>query len=464
MPQRSASSLSLAEPRGKGDGLRGWVDLTVAEAVSKAQEKGRKVLHVRSMPIDWEPSFDVFDSAVEDAFFLALDGRALLGVGAARAFATEIPSLKGSLVTGDAASLRFVGGWGFPAPARRRKSRVWRDFPGSRWVVPAVALSSEGGRANLVLAVPATPSSSASAISSRYLRILRLLDRRGASTRALPHLVASRSLPPERRWLSLAERLIGSIAEDGLKKVVLSRSVALSFAGAVPASRVVERLVSFNPGSTVFAVKRNASVFVGATPENLFTANGGVVDVDCLASSSSRSDDASSDDRLGERLLEDPKSGREHRLVVQAAVRALSPISSRLEAPGSPVLKKLATIQHLYTPLRANLLDGVDVWDVARALWPNPAIAGEPREGAVGWVQRFEELDRGWFSGVVGVVGVDADQASLVVGIRSGVISGKDAVIYAGVGIVAGSKPRLELEETEWKLAVMKRALGVEGE
>lgn len=463
MPQRSASSLSFAEARGKGEGVRAWVDMTVAEAVSKAQEKGRPVLHVGSRPLEWEPTFEVFDSAVEDAFFFAQGGRALLGIGAARAFVTETPSLEGSVITGDASSLRFVGGWGFPAPPGRRKTGTWRDYPRSRWVVPAVALSSQDGVARMTLAVPTRPSSSASAIASRYLRLLRVLQRR-ALRRALPALVASRSLPSERRWLSLAGRLIGSIAEDRLKKVVLSRSVALTFASPVPLSRVVERLVSLNPGSTVFAVKRNASVFLGATPENLFTARGSAVEVDCLAASSSRSDDAASDDRLGERLLDDPKSGMEHRLVVQAAVRALSRVSSRLEAPGAPVLKKLATIQHLFTPLRADLLDGVDAWDVARALWPNPAIAGEPREGAVRWIQRFEELDRGWFSGVVGVVGPDAHEASLVVGIRSGVIHGREAVIYAGVGIVAGSRPRLELEETGWKLAVMKRALGVEGE
>ena len=67
-------------------------------------------------------------------------------------------------------------------------------------------------------------------------------------------------------------------------------------------------------------------------------------------------------------------------------------------------MKKLTTIQHLYTPVKATLLDGEDVWTAALALWPNPAIGGEPREKAVRWIRKFEKLNRGWYSGVVGLM------------------------------------------------------------
>ena len=461
--QRRASPQSLEEPRGRWAELGLWADGLASEAVSKAEERGGPVLHAGSRPLDWEPSVDVLDSSVEDAFFFGQGGTTFLGVGAACSLETEVPSLRGYHLTGDAHAVRVVGGWGFPAPAGRSRAGIWRDFPPSRWVVPAVALTSQGGGARVALVVPAAPSSNAAALAARYRRLLGVLDARGAPSRSLPRLASSRSLPSEARWLSLAERLVRSISRGDLKKVVLSRSVALRFAGVVPPSAVVERLASLNPGATPFAVKRRGAVFLGATPESLFTAKGGRVEVDCLAASSSRSDDAASDDLLGEQLLGDRKSGTEHRLVVQAAVAALSPMSSTLEAPRSPVLKKLATIQHLYTPLRATLLKGVDAWAVARALWPNPAIAGEPREGAVRWIQSSEELDRGWFSGVVGVVDAYGGEASLAVGIRSGIVRGRDATIYAGVGVVEGSEPRLELEETGWKLAVMRRALGLEG-
>ena len=246
--------------------------------------------------------------------------------------------------------------------------------------------------------------------------------------------------------------------------MVLSRAVSLTFSGKVPASAVLRRLIALNPDSTVFAIKRRGSVFLGATPESLLSLKRGEVEVDCLAASSPRTSDKATDDALGARLLGDPKSSREHRFVVEAAVSALSPISSRVEVPGAPVLKRLTTIQHLYTPVRASLLEGEDVWAAAMALWPTPAIGGEPKEGAVRWLRKSEAARRGWYSGVVGLLNARQSEADFVVGIRSGVISGRRAVVYAGAGLVAGSEPRDELEETGWKLRTMGRALGIDAD
>ena len=95
----------------------------------------------------------------------------------------------------------------------------------------------------------------------------------------------------------------------------------------------MKRLIDFNPDSTVFAVKRKGSVFLGATPESLVSVKRKEIEVDCLAASSPRSEDRSTDESLGAHLLEDAKSSREHQFVVQAAVSALSPISSRVEVP-----------------------------------------------------------------------------------------------------------------------------------
>ena len=238
----------------------------------------------------------------------------------------------------------------------------------------------------------------------------------------LPKMVSAKSIPSRKSWVSLAQDAIDSISRDELKKVVLSRAVSLAFHGDVPASAVLGRLISLNPDSTVFAVKRSGSVFLGASPESLVSVKNRDVEVDCLAASTPRSSDWEKDESLGARLLEDSKSSREHQFVVRAAVSALSPISSKVEVPDEPVLKKLTTIQHLYTPVKAKLLDGKDVWDAAQALWPNPAIGGEPKDKAVAWIRRFEKLSRGWYSGVVGILNASLDEASLVVGIRSGVI------------------------------------------
>jgi len=466
--------LSFAEP------LLDWVDRSLAEGLSEARSRGAQVLHVSTRKLDWELPLGVFDSSVEDVHFFGGAGRVVLGVGVAESFELSSPKLMrsrarksllelDSLSRAEASSVMVMGGWGFPSAHGLKEKGTWRDFPPSRWVIPVLTLTFAGGESKLALAARVRPSSEALPLRALYRGLLKGLQLGGTDGQegqdyeaaVLPALKGARRVPSQKRWLSLAQAAIDSISRDELKKLVLSRAVALTFRGKVPASVVLRRLIGLNPDSTVFAIKRRCFFNLAATPESLVSVRKGEVKVDCLAASSPRGGDKAADDTLGARMLADPKSSREHRFVVQAAVGALSPISSRIEVPGAPVLKKLTTIQHLYTPVTATLVEGEDVWAAALALWPNPAIGGEPKDKAVGWIRKFEGLDRGWYSGVVGQLNLAQDEADLVVGIRSGLIRGRKAVIYAGAGLVAGSDPREELEETDWKLRTMSRALGV---
>jgi menaquinone-specific isochorismate synthase len=474
--RRAASTLSLEEPRQRS-ALQDWVDRALAEGLSDARRMGEATLHVVSRRVDWPLPLGVFDSPVQDVHFFGGPERAVLGVGVAKAFELGQPGRAGrrprtallalgSLSASDASKVSLIGGWGFPSAHGRRKGGPWRDFPLSRWVVPALTLTSSGRETNLTVVADVAPDSKEAPMRAEYRALAKELQPRAAKTRteSLPALKSSKSTPTRASWVSVARQAIGSISRDELKKVVLARAVALTFRGKVPSSVVLKRLIAFNPDSTVFAVKRRESVFLGATPESILSYRGGEVGVDCLAASSPRSADRETDYMLGTRLLRDPKSTREHQFVVRAAVSALSTISSRMEVPGAPVIKKLTTIQHLYTPVKATLLEREDVWAAAKALWPSPAIGGEPKDAAVRWIQKFERLDRGWYSGVVGLMDARQRDADMVVGIRSGVITGRRAVIYAGAGLVAGSVPKDEFEETGWKLRVMRRALGVEAD
>jgi menaquinone-specific isochorismate synthase len=479
---RNASSLSFAEPRHRSL-LEDWVDRSLSEGLSAARDRDGPVLHVSAEKVDWELPLGAFDSSVGDAFFFGGRDRVVVGVGVSKVLVPGSSRRTGSqtrrnllgkeaVSTVDASKIMVMGGWGFPRARGLNGAGVWRDFPTSRWVVPALTLASEGGETHLALAVHLRPSSDLAPLHRLYRALLTALELRATdgphrtdgTTESLPRLESSKSIPSQESWLSLAQDAIDSISRDELKKVVLSRAVSLTFRSKVAVSAVLRRLIALNPGSTVFAIKSRASVFLGATPESLMSVRKGEVEVDCVAASAPRSEDKTTDESLGARLLRDPKSRREHQFVVRAAVSTLTPISSRIEVPDAPVLKKLTTIHHLYTPLRAKLLDGEDVWGAALALWPNPAMGGEPKEKAVGWIRKFEKFNRGWYSGVVGLLNARLDEADLVVGIRSGVIKGRHAVIYAGAGLVAGSEPSEEFEETSWKLKTMRSALGIDAE
>jgi isochorismate synthase len=502
------SSLSLAEPTIRS--LDGWVDSSLSRAIARARRAGTPVLYAETRKLErgnpLRLPLHLLDS-VADAFFFGDRDRTVIGAGVARAFEPGSSIAAGDrlrdllsrvkLVSDDPSRVTIMGGWGFPLPSGSRGSDVWRDYPPSRWIVPAFGLSlTKEGEMWLTMAVYARPSSNLASMRGTYRSLLeafrsgtddngegddgpigsraetvddgRIHDHDGGEDEEdgafLPRLLRSSDVPSKGQWLTLAQEAIDSISKGDMKKIVLSRAVSLTFSGRVHPSIVVRRLIALNPDATVFAVKRKGSVFLGATPESLMSMEGEEIHVDCLAASSPRSKDEAEDDRLGARLLEDGKSRSEHQLVVQAAVSSLAPLSSSVEVPDGPVLKKLTTIHHLSTPVRARLLDGADAWAAALALWPNPAIAGEPWGTAVRWVRRHEKMGRGWYAGVVGLMTPQLDEARMVIGIRSAVLRGRRAVIYAGAGIIAGSDPAEEFEETDWKLRTMRRAFGIEAD
>jgi isochorismate synthase EntC len=85
---------------------------------------------------------------------------------------------------------------------------------------------------------------------------------------------------------------------------------------------------------------------------------------------------------------------------------------------------------------------------------PTPAIAGAPREAALEWLSRNENLDRGWYSGPIGFADSEGG-GEFYAALRSAVMRGGEAQLFAGAGVVAGSDPESELRETRLKLRAM---------
>jgi isochorismate synthase len=458
-----------------------WALGAVSQGFSESRKEGRPMLHVVSKRLDLKaPPLALLDSPIEDVHFFGNRDRFLLGVGTASEYESPSPASLSDRNARKALGLDnaspsaasrvcIMGGWPFSPPSPRKGGNAWRDFPRSRWVIPALILSCEDGRTTVTLAVLASPRPGREARATAYhtclvgdLLVAERFMEEGAQRTTSPALSRVFDVPSERTWLKTAREAVDSISKANLKKVVLSRSVRLLFDGELQPSAVSSRLLTLNPTSTVFAVKRRRSVFLGATPESLLSIDDGKVEIDCLAASAPRGRDEAEDASLGAGLLADAKSREEHELVVQAAVRSISPFISRIELARSPTLKRLPSIQHLYTPIKAHLLADQDIWAVALSLWPSPAIAGEPKPKAIRWIRATERFNRGWFAGVVGCLQGDFQSGRLVIGIRSGLLRKNEAVIYAGAGLVAGSDPKKEFEETGWKLETMMRSLSQE--
>jgi isochorismate synthase EntC len=115
----------------------------------------------------------------------------------------------------------------------------------------------------------------------------------------------------------------------------------------------------------------------------------------------------------------------------------------------------------LLTPIRAQVGPGVGVLDLVERLHPTPAMGGFPRQPALELIREREGLDRGWYAGPIGWLNRD-DEGEFVVGIRSALVDGNSATLFAGCGIVGDSDPATECAESDWKLQPMLAALGVQ--
>ena len=146
-------------------------------------------------------------------------------------------------------------------------------------------------------------------------------------------------------------------------------------------------------------------------------------------------------------------------MVVAMLRDALRPIVERLEVAPEPGILALRDVQHLVTPMEGVLREETGILELAQRLHPTPAVGGEPRDAALDLIAEHEGFDRGWYAGPVGWLGSDGD-GDLMVALRCGLVDGREAMLFAGCGIVADSDPALEWEESRIKLRPVVSALG----
>ena len=136
----------------------------------------------------------------------------------------------------------------------------------------------------------------------------------------------------------------------------------------------------------------------------------------------------------------------------------LAQLGLKLEFAAQPRLRRLANVQHLHTPIRAALPENVRLLQTVGWLHPTPAVGGTPMDAALAWIPKLEGFSRGLYGGAIGWVNARGG-GEFFVGIRSALVDGATARVYAGAGIVAGSTPEKEFAETELKFKAMLGAL-----
>jgi salicylate biosynthesis isochorismate synthase len=348
----------------------------------------------------------------------------------------------------------WVGGFAF-AP-RGGTAPEWGTLAPAQLVLPELSLARRGDAARLTVTAVLDGDESPDAVVERLRARVAELE-----PRAMPLLDpdpvenarVSGAAPPE-HYESAVARAVEHIRAGEIEKVVLAREVRVHAPAEIDPAPLYDALRAAFPACYCYLVGTPELSFVGASPELLVRRDGARAQTVALAGTTRRSADPSVDDLLGEQLLRGTKEREEQAIVARRIERTLRPVSVWVAAAEEPVLVKVQNVQHLATPIRAQLAEPVPCVELAGMIHPTPAVGGEPRDAAYRLIPALEGLDRGWYSGTVGWTDLSED-GEFCVALRCALLRGSVAHLYAGNGIVRDSDPADELAETELKLQAL---------
>ncbi len=388
------------------------------------------------------PAFDLlaaYDPAA--GFFFERDG---LGVSASLGPGTAVvgpsPDLR-TLARAASEALRTMQVADGGAAPVAVGALPFHDEPASLWVPRRTVRRTEDGETWLVDPFP--PRGDVSAFLP------------GRVIGELPHEafrpIQLTESPSGTRYAEVVAEAVARIEEGELQKVVLARTLRVEAGRSLDARRLLHRLRAVEPHCFAFAAPVGAGVLVGASPESLLSRRGTLVRSTPLAGTAPRSGDPDEDRANGEALVGSAKDREEHAIVVEAVAGALGGLCDDLRWDPEPVLEPTANVWHLATRFEGRLRDPrVTALDLVAELHPTPAVCGTPVGAARSAITELEPFDRGAYAGPVGWVDAAGD-GEWAIALRCAALEGDHATLFAGAGIVAGSDPAAELDETQRK-------------
>lgn len=409
-------------------------------------------------------------------FWAAPDGPTVVGSGSAATVRADGPD-RFAVVREAAADLFGVGDVHAGALAARPRlfggfsfhdehagEPPWSGYPGAEFVLPRVQVTYAAGAADpgrdaaanggdaAWLTVNAVAADSA-AVEERLATAREELNALSApdAPSGPPGVAGLERTTTPAAWRETVTEATERIRAGELRKVVLAQALEANLDGPLDVPDVLARLAETYPDCArfLFEPADGAAGFFGATPERLVDRRGRTVETGALAGTTGRGDAPEEDEWLAQELLADEKNAHEHELVAEAIREQLEPFASTVRS-GARGIRRLATVQHIETPITAELVDDEHVLSLVEALHPTPAVGGLPPDEALRTIRDTEPFERGWYAAPVGWFDA-AGNGSFAVAIRSAVARDDLATLYAGVGIVADSDPDREWDEVQLK-------------
>ncbi|MDN3903656.1 isochorismate synthase [Arthrobacter sp. YD2] len=332
----------------------------------------------------------------------------------------------------------------------------------SRLVIPEIVVGLRDGEAWVTYTTsdPEAEVTAETAVDTlaRYLDDLPLYRQSDPADRIMPGMLS------ESEWKNAVARSVAHIAAGDLSKIVLARDIAVELGSPLVASQVLRELAVRYRDCWTYSVDG----LIGSTPEMLIRVESGTAEARVLAGTLDRATAPDDEPDYAKRVLAgSAKQQHEHQIAIDSLTRALEPFTSSMTSHSEPFVLELPNVWHLASDVRAELAaDETGAvptpLTLIEALHPTAAVCGFPTSVAGELISELEHMDRGPYAGPVGWMD-GAGNGEWGIALRGAVVETPTEVrLYAGCGIVAGSNPAAELEETWSKFRPMLEALGLD--
>jgi anthranilate synthase component I len=241
-------------------------------------------------------------------------------------------------------------------------------------------------------------------------------------------------------------------------QIVLSRQFSQQFNG--DEFNVYRALRSVNPSPYLFYFDFGNYKLFGSSPEAQLKASNGKATINPIAGTFKRTGNDIEDQKLAEQLSKDPKENAEHTMLVDLARNDLSRHGKNVTVKTYKETQFYSHVIHLVSEVEADINSSSDALQIFADTFPAGTLSGAPKYKAIQLIDEYENQNRGFYGGAIGVFGFDGS-VNHAITIRSFLSKNNTLFFQAGAGVVVGSNEENELQEVNNKLGALKKALSL---
>lgn len=239
-----------------------------------------------------------------------------------------------------------------------------------------------------------------------------------------------------KEYKSLVESAVKEIKGTALDKVVMASKMEIKT--AIDSESLFYKLCNSYPHAFVYLIPDELDDWVGASPEMFIRYKNGKGKTVALAGTQDKQNK-----NWGNKEKEEQK-------FIQSYIEdKMDSVDGLVFKKGDTRTIRAGNIEHISSLYEFESgLKGVT--DLLKIMHPTPAVGGSPDGLAIQFIQNNENLDRSYYSGVIGLNTVNT--TDLFVNLRCAKISKKSTTLYAGAGITIDSDSQNEWIEICKKL------------